>query len=97
MELGDVVGLSATLLWRALVPMYRLAFLRELTGAAREIEADVLAQISLTIKRTLTDILHNRKLLDPADTLKNTTLQTPPHRANHNLIIFSIIRVGCIH
>ena len=71
--------------------MYRLAFLRELTGAAREIEADVVAQISLTITRTFTDILHNRELLDPADTLKNATLQTPPHRANHNLFIFLIL------
>ena len=68
--------------------MYRLAFLRELTGAAIEIEADVVAQISLTITRTLTDILLNRKLLDPSDTLKNATLQTPPRRANHNLFIF---------
>ena len=91
LELGDVVGLSARLLRRALVPMYRLAFLRELTGAATEIEADVVAQISLTITRTLTDILLNRKLLDPADTLKNATLQTPPHRANHNLFIFLIL------
>ena len=49
LELGDVVGLSARLLRRALVPMYPFAFLRELTGAATEIEADVVAQISLTI------------------------------------------------
>ena len=70
--------------------MYRLAFLRELTGAAREIEADVVAQISLTITRTFTDILLNRKLLDPADTLNNAMLQTPPHHANHNLFIFKV-------
>ena len=61
LELGDVVGLSARLLRRALVPMYRLAFLRELTGAATEIEADVVAEISLTITRTHTNALPNRK------------------------------------
>ena len=97
LELGDVVGLSARLLRRALVPMYRLAFLRELTGAAREIEADVVAQISLTITRTFTDILLNRKLLDPADTLKkNITPNTLTPRKSQ-LIYFSNIRVGYIH
>ena len=49
LEPGDVVGLSVRLLRRALVPMYWLAFLRELTDAATEIEADVVAQISITI------------------------------------------------